>query len=300
MHPGVMGRMGKIGSIEQLRLTSQAAKSHRTEWRYVIHRKISIYITWCLLHTGIQANHVTLLSFVFGFLGCATLLLFSGWYVVAGLALFYLYFLFDKVDGEIARYRNERSLQGMCLDYVGHMVIPPLVPLSVAGYLAREFDTPLLWLPGAIAVLLCVVVRCGKDIPIVMTFANYANQRDIFDEANEEHSTASTPRSVIVKKRSLRGFLRSAIDCFSFSGYYWSALMMLMTLQVVYLFDRRTGPVIVVSFLFLCLCQTISALVLVFHLTKNVNDNSVVTLRALDKFRMNHRGDKVTSPGREV
>ena len=293
-------RMSKIGSIKELRLRSQAAKSHRTEWHYIIHRKISIYITWCFLHTGIKANHVTLLSFVFGLLGCSALLLFSGWYVVVGFALFYLYFLFDKVDGEIARYRNERSLLGVCLDYIGHMVIPPLVPISVAGYLARQFNEPLLWLPGAVTGLLCVSVRCGKDIPIIMTFTNYAKQGGLFDEAIKKQSTLLTGRSVIIKKKSLRHFLRAIIDCFSFSGYYWSALMMLMILHVIYMIDRRAGPIIIVSFLFLCMCQAISALVMLFHLTKNVDDNSVRALRALDNFKMNNRGNKVMSNGREI
>ena len=48
----------RVPGISTLRTLTQSAKSHRTEWHYRIHRRISVYVTWLLLHTPLTANHV--------------------------------------------------------------------------------------------------------------------------------------------------------------------------------------------------------------------------------------------------
>src|SRR5437867_13402977 len=72
---------------------------------YALQRRVSIYITWALLHTGLAANHVTLISVGFALLGGVLLALPSAGLAVAGALTLVLHHLLDKVDGDVARFR---------------------------------------------------------------------------------------------------------------------------------------------------------------------------------------------------
>lgn len=87
---------------------------------YVLTRRVSIYLTWLLLHTGMSPNQVTTLTVLLGLLG-AVLLGFAGggWALAGGLA-FVSHHLVDKVDGDIARFRKVYSIVGVYLDELGH------------------------------------------------------------------------------------------------------------------------------------------------------------------------------------
>lgn len=69
------------------------------------------------------ANQCTVLLIILGIIGGIVLSAGNYWTnLVAGI-LFQVSYLLDTVDGEIARYRNSCSSQGVLLDYVGHHLI---------------------------------------------------------------------------------------------------------------------------------------------------------------------------------
>ena len=115
--------MEKLPSISDLKATIQPDPKKETVWyaKYVI-RKISIYFTWVLLHTPLTANQATFIQAALGIAGSA-LLAFGGynWSVLA-LVLIQLGYIFDCIDGEIARYRNKPSINGIFLDSLNHPV----------------------------------------------------------------------------------------------------------------------------------------------------------------------------------
>ncbi len=79
-------------------------------------RRISIYITKPLLLLGLSANQATLVDLLIGLAAGAFLTSANPRHWLIGIALFYLFFVFDCVDGEIARYRKSSSAEGSYLD----------------------------------------------------------------------------------------------------------------------------------------------------------------------------------------
>jgi phosphatidylglycerophosphate synthase len=122
-----------VESPSKLRTICQAGKEADPAW-YFVHRRVSIYLTWLLLHTSITPNQVTLLMMLTCAAGAALMVPHSAILNVTGFAVLYLAFLLDKVDGEIARYRRVSSTRGLLLDRLHHLAIEPLVFLAAAWH----------------------------------------------------------------------------------------------------------------------------------------------------------------------
>jgi phosphatidylglycerophosphate synthase len=127
----------------------------------VLVRRISIRITWLVLHTRLNANSVTLLGIGIGMGGALMLAWNEFWPLVAGLFLLQLSFVVDYSDGEVARYRaHERGTPpdagGAFLDWIGHYYVPALAigALAYGAFLESGHD----WLlPAALVAILSVV-----------------------------------------------------------------------------------------------------------------------------------------------
>src|SRR3989304_3838060 len=118
-------------SPSQIRAICQAEKDRDPGW-YIIHRRVSIYLTWLLLHTHLTPNQISLLMMLAGCTGAALLSSVRLGLNLFGFSLLYLAFLLDKADGEIARYRHRESIRGMLLDRLHHRLVEPLIFLAVA------------------------------------------------------------------------------------------------------------------------------------------------------------------------
>ena len=106
--------------ILALRRVLQKPKTEQSAWGWLFTRRISIYVTLLLSRTLVTPNQLTFLSI---FIGIAAGLLWSIGshlcFIIGGI-LFQLMYLFDCVDGELARYKNMSSPKGAYLDFVGH------------------------------------------------------------------------------------------------------------------------------------------------------------------------------------
>ena len=139
--------MSKFESIGELRKICQAKL-----WSYErsvlnpipwyarhIHLRISIYITWVLLHTPVSANHVTFTLFVVGLIAACFFSLGQPWMTLGGAILLQVRYVLDSVDGEIARYRKTFSTTGEYLDFIEHYVTGGLVFFALGVGLHRQF-----------------------------------------------------------------------------------------------------------------------------------------------------------------
>ena len=122
-------------SPHELRAVCQKGKESGPGW-YFAHRRVSIYLTWALLHARIAPNEISVLMMLVGTLGAACLAVPAAALNIVGFPLLYLSFLLDKVDGEIARYRGTVSMRGMMLDRVHHLMVEPLALIAAGG---REY-----------------------------------------------------------------------------------------------------------------------------------------------------------------
>lgn len=136
--------------------------------------RISVFITWLLLHTPVTADNVTiamLLLILIGavLMGAGTLPL-----LLVGILLIHFTVILDNVDGEIARYRKQGSITGTFLEHLYHIFWQPLVYFSLAygvfaqtgarsvlvfGFIAATFSRSLVML----AVKSAAVKNCIMD-----------------------------------------------------------------------------------------------------------------------------------------
>jgi len=122
-----------LESPSKLRAICQAGKESDPGW-YFVHRRLSIYLTWLLLHTSVMPNQVTLLMMFMCAAGAALMVPHSAVLNVLGFGVLYVAFLLDKVDGEIARYRRVSSTRGLLLDRLHHLAVEPLVFIAAAWH----------------------------------------------------------------------------------------------------------------------------------------------------------------------
>lgn len=108
-----------VKSIKELRKICYADPDIYRPWynkHYV--SKVSVPVTWLLVHTPITPNQVSIIEFFLVIL--SALFLFSGkpWNILIALLILQLANLLDCVDGEIARYKKKTSLTGAHLEAI--------------------------------------------------------------------------------------------------------------------------------------------------------------------------------------
>jgi phosphatidylglycerophosphate synthase len=94
-------------------------------------RRLSPYCTRALLGTGISANGVTWLMIVAGVAAAAVLALPGVAAAVGAVALIQLQLLLDCSDGEVARWRDQKSPVGVYLDRIGHWLTEAALPIAL-------------------------------------------------------------------------------------------------------------------------------------------------------------------------
>lgn len=87
-------------------------------------RKVSIYLTWVLLHFPLTANNVTLLGIAAGILAGVLLGLNC---LLAGVITLHVSMVLDFCDGEVSRYHKQQSKEGSYLDKIYHFGVHPSV-----------------------------------------------------------------------------------------------------------------------------------------------------------------------------
>jgi hypothetical protein len=100
-------------------------------------RRLSIRLTWLLLHTRLSANQVTAGAILLGMAGAILLAWSDVWPLAIGVVLLQLSFVLDYSDGEIARYHAlERGAPtdagGAYLDWIGHYYVPATMTAALA------------------------------------------------------------------------------------------------------------------------------------------------------------------------
>ena len=163
--------LGTLRSICQ----GEKVRLDRRPW-YVFSRRVSIGITWALLHTPVMANQVTfvslLLTIAAGFLLAAP----SAAVSLAGAGALVVHYFLDKVDGEIARFRKVYSLAGVYMDELSHTFAYAGIFAGLGVHLAWRAGTPRAALEvlafSMLGALAMVMIRQNKSMGALL-FAQY-------------------------------------------------------------------------------------------------------------------------------
>ena len=108
-----------IKELKKICLKGKYDEAHPQSWASKhINRHISIYITRLCLILGLSANQATLTSLLLGITAGIFFTKPQPLYWFIGLLVLFLALIFDFVDGEIARYRKQSSLEGKYFDVI--------------------------------------------------------------------------------------------------------------------------------------------------------------------------------------
>ncbi len=130
-------------------------EKYHNSWAYYFSRHFSIYFTWFFCHTPITPNQLTFIQIILAWLAGLSLIIWQRQGIIAWIALMQLSFIFDLVDGEVARYKKKSSLFGVILDSFGHVLINPAVYWSLSLFIYfQTFDVWIIYLAIILSVFL--------------------------------------------------------------------------------------------------------------------------------------------------
>ena len=106
-----------------------------------------------------------------------TLLAFGTWYTFTGALLLHLSFVFDLVDGEVARYRKSESLTGIYLELLCHHIVNPLVLMGISFGVYNIFHDPKVFIFGFSAILSRKLVDLTRQCRFQAVLSGYFHHR---------------------------------------------------------------------------------------------------------------------------
>lgn len=139
-------------SLKELRKICEK-EPHKEIWIHVFFNKISLPFTRLLLYTPITPNQVTISSLIIGILGVFLISFPSHLISIIGYLFIFLHYFTDFCDGQIARYRKKFSLKGKYWDYLGHIVVYPMIFLAAGIHLFNQSGDVLYLLTGTFSTL---------------------------------------------------------------------------------------------------------------------------------------------------
>jgi phosphatidylglycerophosphate synthase len=196
-----------IPDIRALREICQGQKlsQDRRLW-YVIPRLVSIHITRLLLHTSVSALQVTVTSVVAVVVGATLLSLQPAWIAFLGTVALVIHHLLDKVDGEIARFRQSFSLSGVYLDELGHMLASAGLFLGLGFHLswnARSVGEVVAILgPAFLGALSMVLVRQNKTAAYLVFARNVLTQPALLNDGVAHRAPSVFSLETVLRDRS--------------------------------------------------------------------------------------------------
>ncbi len=110
-------------------------------WLYFVVRPISFYPTWLFLKLGISANQTTYIGLITGVIGCIFLAFGSYWTAIVGAVLINIRYLFECVDGNVARCTNSCSKYGQYIDEMTTYIMALLTFIAVSIGVFNHPDT---------------------------------------------------------------------------------------------------------------------------------------------------------------
>lgn len=223
MHATPVPDLGTLRTICQ----GEKVRQDRRPW-YVLSRRISIGITWWLLHTPVTANQVTFVSLVLTLAGGILLAMPSAAAALAGAAALVAHYFLDKVDGEIARYRKVYSLAGVYMDELSHTFAYAGTFAGLGVHLAWRARTPAetLAVLGAamLGALAMIMIRQNKSMGMLLFAQN------VLDEPRLLPAAAPSGALPLLSREGVRQSRRGEAGG---SGRSWAAQAVALVRDVV-------------------------------------------------------------------
>jgi phosphatidylglycerophosphate synthase len=194
-------------SVAELRAVAQPAsifaRNSGEHWAGKLYmRKLSPYATLAVLRTRLTPNAVTWLMMVVGIAAAAVLSL-PGLAAAAGcLLLIQVQLLLDCVDGEMARWLDQRSPVGAYLDQIAHHLTETALPIALGIRADGGWDSIGGWTTlGLVVAVIQLLVKAETSLVHVARMQSRMGPV-------EDRRTVAEPREGLLRKlRGLAGHL---------------------------------------------------------------------------------------------
>ena len=162
--------IAELRAVVQPQWVMERRAEHWTGTLYM--RRLSIFVTWLLVRTGISANGVTWLMILVGGLAGPALLIPGIWGPLVAALLAQGQMLLDCSDGEVARWRQTMSPRGIFLDQLGHYVAEGSIALFLGVAAAVHAPGPGLdWRFAFLGAFLMAGVWLNKSLNMMVVLA---------------------------------------------------------------------------------------------------------------------------------
>lgn len=210
---GDPSRSSQVPPISELGPIVQGAKTASDQrWSYQAFRRVSLHVTWALLHTSVTPNQLTAASLVVAIVGLV-LVAIPGATAIAGCVLLLIYHLLDRVDGELARYQNRYSLFGVYLDNAGHYLTSGgLLIAGVYGLAPLSSNPDAIWLVSSLAAIAAMMSRVEKHAAFHLFSQYVMDHPDLVNTVRHDpgplgRAAVHDSRSYASDNRSRRGLV---------------------------------------------------------------------------------------------
>ena len=194
-------------AIEKKTMTEAKRKEAKNSFfAFYIGRPITYYLTIPFLYTNISPNTVTIISIIFTILGFG--FVSFGQTVgtrLIGVLFFFLWSMFDGVDGNIARYKNIKSDNGDLLDTLGGYLSMTLILLSIGNATVVD-DRSLRIITPLFPIVLSEVSAVSTIIPRLLMHRKNAMKGNSASNALKDKSSYSIPKIIMLNICDPAGF----------------------------------------------------------------------------------------------
>jgi len=169
---------------------------------------LAIYFVKILLYTPITANQATVLSVVIGLVAGVLFASPSIAHWIIGFFVLQLYFIFDAVDGMIARYKKTANPIGKYFDIMAPNIVIPAVLIGMTLGIYSITGILFVFLLGFIALTFFFAngVSNASRNALIYEFAAIKKNQDIMTLIRGKTVKIITKRYVIKKLISFQGF----------------------------------------------------------------------------------------------
>lgn len=159
----------------------------------VVGDHVSIHVTRLFVAWGLSPTIATLSMLVFGLAG-SLLVLRGGLLAAIGFLCVFLYYVFDCVDGEVARYHKHEKLIWGYYDFLFHLAVQSAFFVCLGIYAARMTGDPVVFLFGLSALLAVLFLKFLRDVS-TMLVARYVllSTSDSRERIAKELTTGAPP-----------------------------------------------------------------------------------------------------------
>lgn len=121
---------------------------------------ISLFFTWACVCLQISANTVSWISGIVTIIGAILISSDNYLYILIGSFSYILWYLLDYVDGAVARYNDQGSIEGQYIDWLMHVVSSTAITIGIAFGAIKSGATFVV--PCAILAILAAVLSYAK------------------------------------------------------------------------------------------------------------------------------------------